>query len=146
MLLGLFAIYQSAKAIVDLSERRSNFVSSVTHEVKTPLTNIRMYIEMLEQGIARDRDLEQDYFRIVGSESERLTRLINNVLEFSKLEKKQRHFDLQEGSFEDVVRDVQDIMHEKLRQEGFTLTVEKEQARPFKYDREVMIQILTNLI
>jgi signal transduction histidine kinase len=146
MLLGLFAIYQSARSIEDLSERRSNFVSSVTHEVKTPLTNIRMYIEMLEQGIARDRDREQDYFRIVGSESERLSRLINNVLEFSKLEKKQRHFDLQEGPFEDVIQDVQDIMQEKLRQEGFTLTAETEQARPFKYDREVMIQILTNLI
>ncbi|MBW1896048.1 MAG: hypothetical protein JRI47_03225, partial [Deltaproteobacteria bacterium] len=134
MFLGLFAIYQSARAIVDLSERRSNFVSSVTHEVKTPLTNIRMYIEMLEQGIARDRDREQDYFRIVGSESERLSRLINNVLEFSKLEKKQRHFDPQEGSFEDVIQDVQDIMHEKLRQEGFTLTAETEQTRPFRYD------------
>jgi len=146
MLLGLFAIYQSARAIVDLSERRSNFVSSVTHEVKTPLTNIRMYIEMLEQGIARDRDREQDYFRIVGSESERLSRLINNVLEFSKLEKKQRHFDLQEGSFSDVIQDVQDIMQEKLRQEGFTLTADTEQAPPFGYDREVMIQILTNLI
>jgi signal transduction histidine kinase len=146
MLLGLFAIYQSARAIVDLSERRSNFVSSVTHEVKTPLTNIRMYIEMLEQGIARDRDREQDYFRIVGSESERLSRLINNVLEFSKLEKKQRHFELQEGSFEDVVHDVQDIMQEKLRQEGFTLTADTEQAGPFRHDKEVMIQILTNLI
>ncbi|MES0363110.1 MAG: histidine kinase dimerization/phospho-acceptor domain-containing protein [Desulfobacteria bacterium] len=56
ILLGLFAIYQSAQAVVALSERRSSFVSSVTHEVKTPLTNIRMYIEMLEQGIARDQE------------------------------------------------------------------------------------------
>jgi signal transduction histidine kinase len=113
VLMGLFGIYQSARAVVALSERRSSFVSSVTHEVKTPLTNIRMYIEMLEQGIARDQEREQEYFRIVGSESARLTRLINNVLEFSKLEKKQRHLDLQEGTFEEVIQEVKDIMHEK---------------------------------
>ncbi|MGD9023151.1 MAG: HAMP domain-containing sensor histidine kinase, partial [Deltaproteobacteria bacterium] len=146
ILLGLFAIYQSARAVVALSERRSDFVSSVTHEVKTPLTNIRMYIEMLEQGIARDQEREQEYFRILGSESARLTRLINNVLEFSKLEKKQRHLDLQEGTFEEVIQEVKDIMREKLRQEGFSLEVEKKDVRPFKYDREVMVQVLTNLI
>jgi signal transduction histidine kinase len=146
ILMGLFAIYQSARAIVDLSERRSSFVSSVTHEVKTPLTNIRMYIEMLEQGIARDHEREQEYFRVLGSESSRLSRLINNVLEFSKLEKKQRDVDLQEGTFQEVIREVRDVMHEKLRQEGFTLKVELDDVRPFPYDREVMIQVLINLI
>ncbi len=146
VLLGLFGIYQSARAVVALSERRSSFVSSVTHEVKTPLTNIRMYIEMLEQGIARDQEREQEYFRIVGSETARLTRLINNVLEFSKLEKRQRHLDLQEGTVEEVLQEVKDIMHEKLRQEGFVLKVERAEIPPFKYDREVMVQVLINLI
>jgi signal transduction histidine kinase len=146
ILLGLFAIYQSAQAIVALSERRSSFVSSVTHEVKTPLTNIRMYIEMLEQGIARDQEREQEYFRILGSESSRLSRLINNVLEFSKLEKKQRHLDLQEGIFEEVIQEVKDVMREKLRQEDFTLTVEINDVPPFKYDREAMVQVLINLM
>ena len=146
ILLGLFAIYQSARAVVALSERRSSFVSSVTHEVKTPLTNIRMYIEMLEQGIARDQEREQEYFRILGSESARLSRLINNVLEFSKLEKKQRHLDLQEGTFEEVIQEVKDVMREKLRQEEFSLKVEMKEIPPFKYDREVMVQVLINLI
>ncbi|MDX1709292.1 MAG: histidine kinase dimerization/phospho-acceptor domain-containing protein, partial [Desulfobacterales bacterium] len=80
-LIGLFTIYKSARAIVDLSERRSQFVSSVTHELKTPLTNIRMYIEMLEQGIAKDTEREQEYFQIINSEGSRLSRLINNVLD-----------------------------------------------------------------
>ncbi len=146
IILGMFAIYQSTRSIVDLSERRTTFVSSVTHELKTPLTNIRMYIEMLEQGIARDRDREEDYFRILGSESSRLSRLINNVLEFSKLEKKTRHFDLEKGDFDDVIREVSDIMQEKLKQEGFTLTLDKKDIPLFKYDREVMIQILINLM
>jgi len=146
ILMGLFAIYHSARAVVDLSERRSKFVSSVTHELKTPLTNIRMYIEMLEQGIARDPDREQDYFRILDSESARLSRLINNVLELSKLEKRQRHVNLQEDTFDDVLEEVETVMKEKLRQEGFVLTVDRNNIHPFKYDREVMILILINLI
>ena len=132
--------------MVDLSERRSKFVSSVTHELKTPLTNIRMYIEMLEQGIARDQNREQDYFKILGSESARLSRLINNVLELSKLEKKQRHINLKEGTFDEVVTEVETVMSEKLKKEGFSLIVDTDDVRAFKYDREVMILILINLI
>jgi len=146
VLIGLFAIYQSTRTLVDLSERRSQFVSSVTHELKTPLTNIRMYVEMLEQGIAKNPEREQEYFRILDSEGARLSRLINNVLELSKLEKSQRHVDLQPGTFDDVLDAVQSVMDEKIRQEGFTLSVASGHVRPFKYDREVMIQVLINLI
>ncbi len=145
-LIGLFAIYKSTRAIVDLSERRSQFVSSVTHELKTPLTNIRMYIEMLEQGIAQDTEREQEYFQIINSEGSRLSRLINNVLDLAKLEKKQRPLNLARGTFEEVVAEVQTVMQAKLRQEGFTLKIVQEDIRPFKYDREAMIQVLINLI
>jgi signal transduction histidine kinase len=145
-LIGLFAIYKSVRAIVDLSERRSQFVSSVTHELKTPLTNIRMYIEMLEQGIAKDTDREQEYFQIINSEGSRLSRLINNVLDLAKLEKKQRSLNLTQGTFEEVIAEVQTVMQAKLRQEGFTLKIVQEDIRPFKYDREAMIQVLINLI
>lgn len=146
VLMGLFAIYQSTRTIVDLSERRSQFVSSVTHELKTPLTNIRMYIEMLEQGIARTAEREQEYYRILDSEGARLSRLINNVLELSKLEQKQRHIDLQTGTLEDVITEVQAVMAEKIKQEGYVLTAEAGQIGFLKYDREVMLQVLINLI
>jgi signal transduction histidine kinase len=145
-LIGLFAIYKSAQTIVDLSERRSQFVSSVTHELKTPLTNIRMYIEMLEQGIAKDTEREQAYFQIINSEGSRLSRLINNVLDLAKLEKKQRPLNMTAGTFEEVIAEVQTVMQAKLRQEGFSLEIDRENIRPFKYDREAMIQVLINLI
>jgi signal transduction histidine kinase len=146
VLMGLFTIYRSARAIVDLSERRSQFVSSVTHELKTPLTNIRMYIEMLEQGIAANPEREQEYFRILDSEGARLSRLINNVLELANLEKKQRPLNLQTGTFEEVIAEARTVMAEKLKQEGFKLTVTPGRLQPFSYDREVMIQVLINLI
>lgn len=150
MCIGLIAIYQSAHTIVAMSERRSQFVSSVTHELKTPLTNIRMYIEMLEQGIAATPEREQEYLAIVGSESTRLSGLINNVLELAKLEKKQRQFHIQPGYLDDVYAEVAAIMAEKLKQTGFTLDIqpgkENENIPECNFDREVVIQILTNLI
>jgi signal transduction histidine kinase len=146
LFLGLLSIYHSARTIVEVSERRSQFVSSVTHELKTPLTNIRLYIEMLEQGMAANPEREQDYFQILGSESARLSRLINNVLELSKLEKKRRHFNMQSGNLTDVLSEVERVMAPKLMQEGFTLIIDNRDMPTFSYDSEVMIQILINLI
>ena len=146
LFIGLFAIYQSARAIVELSEKRSQFVSSVTHELKTPLTNIRMYIEMLDQGIAPSPEREQEYLAILGSESARLSGLINNVLELAKLEKKQRHFDLREGRLDDVLAEVESIMTPKLQMEGFSLVLEKGSVPAFPHDREVLVQVLVNLL
>lgn len=146
LLVGLFAIHHSARVVVDLSERRSRFVSSVTHELKTPLTNIRMYIEMLEGGIARSPEREAEYYRILGAECARLSRLINNVLELSRLEKKQFRLDLREGDFSEVIDEVRRIMEPRLTAEGVSLTVDRRPGRDFRYDPEVMIQVLINLM
>jgi signal transduction histidine kinase len=105
-----------------------------------------MYIEMLEQGIAKSPDREQEYFRILDSEGVRLSHLINNVLEMSKLERHQRQLNMQTGSIAEVVSEVEMVMAQRLKQEGFTLIVQPGEIPPFRYDREVMIQVLLNLI
>ncbi len=143
---GLVTIYHSARAVLDLSERRSQFVSAVTHELKTPLTNIRMYIEMLDQGIAATPEREQEYLGILASESTRLSGLINNVLELSRLEKQTRRFNLKDGDLADVLADVQAVMAENLAREGFDLTIQSGQLPVFAYDREVLVQVLINLM
>ena len=146
VLAGLFAIYRSARLVVELSERRTGFVSSVTHELKTPLTNIRMYIEMLDQGLAQNPEREQEYFRVLDAETARLGRLINNVLEFSKIESKNRRFNIQPGHFSEVIREAAGVMSEKIRQEGFNLHIDTDPTMEFSYDREVMAQVLINLM
>ena len=146
VLAGFFAIYRSVRALVDLSDRRSKFVSSVTHELKTPLTNIRMYVEMLEQGIARTPEREQEYFRILGSESGRLARLINNILEFSKLEKKELRLNLQPGTLDEVILAAGRIMEEALKKEGFAMETRLDEVSDAVFDREMMIQVLINLL
>ena len=146
MVAGLTTIYHSARTVLDLSERRSQFVSAVTHELKTPLTNIRMYIEMLDQGIAATPEREQAYLNILDSESARLSGLINNVLELSRLEKRTRRFDLKDGDLTDVLADVRSVMAESLAREGFDLTIRTGRLPVFAYDREVLVQVLINLM
>jgi len=146
LLVGLFTLYKSACVIEEHAQRRAGFVSSVTHELKTPLTNIRMYIEMLEQGIARDFEREQRYFNVISSESARLSRLITNVLEFSKLENRKRQLNLQKDNLEDVISEVYRIMKEQLNSQGFSLDCDIVELKDFLFDREAMIQVLINLI
>jgi len=146
MVVGLVLIYQNARAVMDLSERRARFVSAVTHELKTPLTNIRMYVEMLDQGIAATPEREQAYLDVLASESARLSGLINNVLELSRLEKQTRRFNLSEGDLTDVLSDVQSIMAENLAREGFKLTIDNADRPVFAYDRDVLVQVLVNLM
>ncbi len=71
---------------------KTSFVSSVSHELKTPLTSIRMYAELLHGGRIKDPDKTGNYLSIIVDESQRLTRLINNVLDFSRLEQKRKQY------------------------------------------------------
>ena len=146
MVVGLGMIYRHARAVLDLSERRSRFVSTVTHELKTPLTNIRMYIEMLEQGIAPTPEREREYLGVLSSESARLSGLIENVLELSRLERQTRRFMLSEGDLSDVLSEAQASMAERLARESFDLAIDKTDLPVFAYDREVLVQILINLM
>ena len=69
-----------------VAELKSNFVSSVSHDLKTPLALIQLFAETLELGRLKNTDRAQEYYRIINSEARKLTRLINNMLDFSKIE------------------------------------------------------------
>lgn len=146
LLLGLFAIYRSVNAQVALAHRRSQFASAVTHELKTPLTTIRMYVEMLEQGMAGDPQSQKRYFEVLGTETARLGRLINNVLELSRLEKQQRPLTYGHGDLREVVQKVETTLGPQLKAAGFDFHVENRLREPFAYDAEVLVQVLINLI
>src|SRR5439155_23440190 len=103
--LGLAALYRMVSVVVTFAERRSNFVAAVSHELKTPLTAIRMYGEMLRDGMVPSDAKRDEYYRHITVESERLSRLINNVLEFSRLEKGTRDVTLATAPLAPVVRE-----------------------------------------
>src|SRR5215470_20172084 len=84
--LGVFFIVRAAAREVRLAELKSNFVSSVSHDLKTPLALIQLFAETLELGRLKNTERATEYYRIINSEARKLTRLINNLLDFSKIE------------------------------------------------------------
>ena len=105
--------------VVSYAERRSNFVAAVSHELKTPLTAIRMYGEMLRDGMVPSEAKRDEYYRHITVESERLSRLINNVLEFSRLEKGTREMALVTAARSaPVVREVAELLRPHVERAG----------------------------
>src|SRR5439155_7530019 len=88
-----------------LARQKTDFVSNVSHELKTPLTSIRMFSELLAEGRVADREKQRSYFNIITAETARLTRLINNVLDFSRLERGEKKYNFQNCDVVAVVRE-----------------------------------------
>lgn len=144
---GLYFAYRMVAARMAYAERRSNFVSAVTHELKTPLTVIRMYSEMLEGDMLGSEEKRREYYRTIGAESDRLGRLINNVLELSKIEQGNRQLELVSGSVQAVLDDVLDMLRPHADSTGFTLEVRCDpDLPPIRYDRDALVQIVFNLV
>jgi signal transduction histidine kinase len=146
-LAGLAAIHRMTSVVVHFAERRSNFVAAVSHELKTPLTAIRMYAEMLRDGLVASEQKRDDYHRAISDESERLSRLIDNVLDFSRLEQGGREMRLVVGSPGDALRDMAERLRPHVEREGFTLDIEIEAELPaVRFDRDALVQVVFNLV
>ncbi|MDD9935583.1 MAG: HAMP domain-containing sensor histidine kinase [Myxococcales bacterium] len=147
VVLGLLALYRVVAVQVRFAERRNNFVSAVSHELKTPLTAIRMYGEMLRDGMVEGERQRQDYYRTITAEGERLTRLINNVMEHGQLRRGQRHMHVSVGNVGPVVRDVVSVMRPHIEHEGFTVELDVPDDLPsVKIDDDALRQVLFNVL
>ncbi len=144
---GIYLIYRTAASQVQISQKRQDFVSAVTHELKTPLTSIRMYSEMLEDGWAKDEDKRKEYYGQISKESGRLSRLIENVLQLARLERKTYKLNLKK---ENPKTDLEEIASELKRiaeRPGFSLKVSMAEGLPSViYDPEAVKQILLSLL
>jgi signal transduction histidine kinase len=129
------------------AEMRSHFVASVSHELKTPLTSIRAHAETLLLGRAGSAETTADYLKTIVSESERLTRLVDSVLEFSRIEQGRKAYHLQATALEDIVTSAAKAMDYPLAQLGFTLTISSDGSAPtVRADPEALIQAILNLL
>lgn len=147
LLIGLFAVDRMTRVVVDYAQRRSDFVAAVSHELKTPLTSIRLYGEMLRDGLVASETKRAEYYATITDESERLSRLIDNVLEFSRLEQDRRDLDLVVGGLADTVRSAVDKLEAHAAREGFTLETRLDEALPrVAYDHDAITQIVFNLV
>ena len=144
--LGGWAVFADARRQMVLAQKKTDFVSNVSHELKTPLTSIRMFAEMMQSGNAVEEKRPQ-YLRIIVAEAERLTRLINNVLDFARLERKQKRYDFHPLDLHDVLARIWEGHELHLREQGFTT---RWKAAPPPYpvrgDDDAIAQIFVNLL
>jgi signal transduction histidine kinase len=146
-LFGAYLLWRDIRREVLLAEMRSQFVSSVSHELKTPLTAIRMFAETLRLGRSRDPEAQAEYLDTIVNESERLTRLLNNVLDFSKIEQGKRIYHPAPNSLPDIVRAAARAMEYPLKQRGFELAAETEDGLPDAcVDPDAIEQAVLNLL
>jgi signal transduction histidine kinase len=141
-----YLLWRDMKRELRLSEMRSHFVSSVSHELKTPLTSIRMFAETLRLGRLTDRRKQEDYLDTIVEESERLTRLLDGVLDFSQIEQGRKTYRLRKASLADVVRATVRAVEYPLKREGFDLRVSIEDDAPALLDADALQQALLNLV
>lgn len=147
IVLGLYALYRAVAVQVRFAQRRSNFVAAVSHELKTPLTAIRMYGEMLRDDLVESDEKRHEYYGTISAETERLTRLINNVLELSRLERDERPVQLLVGDLSSVVHEVANTLRPHVEREGFQLDVQVAPGLPAaRFDRDALTQVLFNLL
>jgi signal transduction histidine kinase len=144
---GLFLFLQIRREMT-IAGQKTTFVANVSHELKTPLTSIRMYSELLLDGADRiTPEKRRRYLSIILDESERLSRLIANVLDFSRLEAGEKTYSPQRIRLDELVDSVADAFEQPLREAGMSLSRTVPQEPVFvRIDRDTLIQTLQNLI
>lgn len=144
--LALVSLWHNVRAQVRLAAKKDDFISAVSHELRTPLTSIRMYSEMLEKNWVKSPDKLAEYYRNMRQESERLSRLVENVLDFARLQKGRRRYSFQLGDLNDCVAEVVEMMRPYARQHGFEIRTDFAETGQTAFDRDAVTQIVVNLI
>jgi signal transduction histidine kinase len=143
---GIFLTYRNVSKEMALARLKSDFVSNVSHELRTPLSLIRLYAETLELGRLKSHEKYQEYYQIIRKESERLTALINNILDFSRIEAGRKEYDFRETDLRELVHNTLDSYRYQIEQHGFTFEEKVEPVPPMRVDREAMARSLLNLV
>jgi signal transduction histidine kinase len=130
-----------------LARLKSDFVSNVSHELRTPLALIRLYAETLELGRITTGDKKQQYYRIIRKESERLTALINNILDFSRIEAGRKEYEFRNTDIAELVRNTLESYRYQIEQQGFAFEENIDANLPaVPVDREAIARALVNLV
>jgi signal transduction histidine kinase len=147
ILLGGWLMAADARRQMRLAQQKTDFVSNVSHELKTPLTSIRMFADMLAEGRVAERERQNNYLRIISAESARLTRLINNVLDFARMERGARPGEHRACDLVEIAREVVDICRPHLETVGVSIALENQvEVLPLVADRDALAQVVLNLL
>jgi signal transduction histidine kinase len=147
MIGGIWLTYRNVTREMRLARLKSDFVANVSHELRTPLALIRLYAETLELGRLSAKEKYQEYYRIIREESERLTALINNILDFSRIEAGRKEYEFKETNLCELVHSTLDSYRFQIEQNGFAFEEKiSPDVPPVNVDREAIARSLLNLV
>lgn len=139
--------HAEAERLGELNRLKSYFVSSVSHDLKTPLTSIKMFAELLKTKRKLSLRQNKEYLEIIEGETERLSRLINNVLDFAKIERGVQEYHFTQLNLNDVVRNVVKLMQYQFRIKQFEVQTKiGKKSLPIKGDEDAIARSLVNLL
>ena len=147
IIVGLVLTKHIVSKEMALARLKSDFVSNVSHELRTPLALIRLYAETLELGRITTQEKKQQYYRIIRKESERLTALINNILDFSRIEAGGKEYEFRNTDIAELVRNTLESYRYQIEQQGFAFEENIDSNLPaVPVDREAIARALVNLV
>ena len=147
MCLGAFMIARDIARESEITRQKSEFVHNISHELKTPLTLIRLFGETLKDKKNLSSEDKQQAYDIITRESERLSYMINNVLDFSRIEMGRRKFNFKTGDLAQTVAETVDSYRTHLEEKGFSIHLDIDpELPPIVFDREALASVLINLL
>jgi signal transduction histidine kinase len=145
---GIFMALRTASRELRLSQMKADFVSNVSHELRTPLSSIRVFGELLKVGHVREPDKVQEYGEYIENESRRLTRLVNNILDFSRIESGRKRYQFEPSDIREVLTSTVKAFEVRLSQRGFDIDLSAP-AKPIPkaaLDADAIGLAVTNLL
>jgi signal transduction histidine kinase len=147
MLLGLVFTIYTLNAELRLNKLKSEFISNVSHELKSPLTSIRMMTEMLQQNRVLTDERKSEYYQVMLEESEHLSHLIDNILDFSRMEDDRKKYNFTDLDLNELLRKFHESTRERLAETGFEFRFNLPDAVPvIQADRNALLQVFHNLV
>ena len=147
LIFGLTLTIRSVTRELELARMKSDFVSTISHEFKSPLTSIRQLAEMLQRGRAPSHERRQQYYDVLLEQSERLTLLIDNILDFSRMEEGRKQFEFETVDMGALVQEIASAFQQRVAHGGFTVQAEVAgPLRAIQVDRSAITQVINNLI
>ncbi|HUV14725.1 MAG TPA: HAMP domain-containing sensor histidine kinase [Acidobacteriota bacterium] len=144
---GLILTVRSVSHELELVRMKSDFVSTVSHEFKSPLTSIRQIAEMLQNQRVPSEDRRQRYFDVLVEQSERLSLLVGNILDFARMEEGKRNIEYEQVDISNLVQEIVSTTQERVQHEGYEIRLELQEALPtIQADRASLNQAIHNLL
>ena len=145
---GFYGLYRTGLKQVRLARQQQDFVSAVSHELKTPLTSIRMYGEMLKEGWATE-EKKQTYYEFIFDESERLSRLISNVLQLANISRDEPQLEMKPITVGEIMANIESKITTQVQRAGFELALQRDPQSDravVNIDQDRFTQIIINLV